>query len=137
MIAVLTDFQDGIIPNWLILFGIGAGILIGEDVLEKIPIAAIVILLLFPFFRIGAIGAGDIKCFAMISFYLSSDQFIQAIFYSFFIALIMISIKYFIHHIHMQNFFKINSKFIKRFYYYYTSFFKTDFPNKKTNFKNI
>ncbi len=108
----------------------------GDNLLEKIPIAILIILSLFPFYQIGAIGAGDIKCLAMINFYLTFDQFLKAVFFSFFIALILIGIKYICRCLSTLKFFKYYSKFKIRFCSYCTSFFKTDFPIKKTIERN-
>ena len=71
-VAVFTDFRSGKIPNLLILMGSMAGIVMGQQVCCHVLQALFVILLFFPFYLIRALGAGDIKCIAMSSLYLTA-----------------------------------------------------------------
>lgn len=77
---------SGKIPNRLILIGMIAGILTTETLWECIIQNIIVLVILFPFFSISAIGAGDIKCICMAGFFLNSRQFFNSIVYCFIIA---------------------------------------------------
>lgn len=86
LIAVFTDRKRGKIPNWLIFAGVVVGILTTDTIKENLIQAAAALFFLFPFFVIGAVGAGDIKCICMIGLYLDRDLFILSILYSFSIA---------------------------------------------------
>ena len=86
LISVFTDMKKGIIPNWLIFIGMAVGILTTDSIKENIFQAVAALLLFFPFFAIGAIGAGDIKCIFVIGLYLNHGPFILSILYSFSIA---------------------------------------------------
>lgn len=86
IIFVFTDMTKGIIPNRLILAGCILGILTGTHIREQIPIVIMAALFFFPFFSFGVLGAGDVKCFIMIAFYLESNQFMISILFAFFIA---------------------------------------------------
>ena len=97
-VAVFTDFKSGKIPNILILVGSITGIIAGQPPGDYLLRAVLIILLLFPFYLIKALGAGDIKCFSMIALYLDSDSLLSAILYTFLVAaswsVPMIFIKY-------------------------------------------
>lgn len=81
------------IPNWLIVVGIFVGTMTTNDFLGSILSFFVVCLCFFPFFAIGALGAGDIKCIAMTGFYLHADQLVKAIFYIFTIAAVFSLLK--------------------------------------------
>lgn len=85
-IAVITDMQSSRIPNGLVLTGLAVGIWTTNYLSRSISICIFSILIFFPLFLIGALGAGDIKCMAMMSFYLSPQQLLMAIFYAFLTA---------------------------------------------------
>lgn len=77
-LSALSDLKTNRIPNGFILIGIGAGlicsILSGQG-LSAIPASVILaFLLLYPLYKIGALGAGDVKLFVMIGcFYTVRD----------------------------------------------------------------
>lgn len=91
-IAVVLDFRKGKIPNILILFGVFAGIfrfIYNQDieaVLTHIPGILFPFILLFPLYKIGTLGAGDIKLFSLLGFYFSFMETIFCIFSAFFIG---------------------------------------------------
>ena len=84
--AVFTDWKTGKIPNFLILIGSIAGILIGQPPGKKILGTMVVIIIFFPFYLIRALGAGDIKCIACVYLYLTTEQFLSMILYTFLTA---------------------------------------------------
>ena len=73
--AAITDVRKGKIPNILVLilaifqtlyvliskFALNTSLLPGSLILERICAAAAVFLLLYPFFKLGGLGAGDVK----------------------------------------------------------------------------
>ena len=93
VISVFTDWKKGKIPNWLILTGCIAGIIMTKEVYQSICQALFVIIVFFPFFLLKALGAGDIKCIAMSALYLSSEQLLQTILFTFLIAAVMSVLK--------------------------------------------
>ncbi len=84
--AAIMDLKKGKISNWLILIGSSAGIFY-QYISEATWILSIVtFLLLFPFFIIGALGAGDVKCICMIALYFSPNEFLISVLFGFLIA---------------------------------------------------
>ena len=82
-VAVVTDLRSNKIPNLLILTGLVLGIIITNHFIESISVFLFIILIFFPLFKIGALGAGDIKCIAMMSFYMTRQELLMAMFYAF------------------------------------------------------
>ena len=85
-VAVVTDLRSNKIPNLLILTGLVLGIIITNHFIESISVFLFIILIFFPLFKIGALGAGDIKCIAMMSFYMTRQELLMAMFYAFLLA---------------------------------------------------
>lgn len=91
-IAVVWDFRKGKIPNILILCGVSIGIfrLICyhniATILTYLPGILLPLILLFPLYKIGTLGAGDIKLFCLLGFYFSFMEMIFCIFSAFFIG---------------------------------------------------
>lgn len=84
--AAALDFYKGKIPNVLILTGSCYGLVrmvYYQDILKFIPGIIFPILILFPLYKIGVIGAGDIKLFSMIGFYFTFMETMFCIFLSF------------------------------------------------------
>lgn len=84
--ASVWDFYSGKIPNILIFMGCCYGmvnLIMGKDVIKFVLGIIFPIILLFPLYRIGVIGAGDIKLFSMIGFYFSFMEVIFCIFMAF------------------------------------------------------
>lgn len=84
--AVFTDSKYGKIPNLLTLTGSITGIFMTKHLSDSILQALFVIIVFFPFYIIKSLGAGDIKCIAMASLYLTPEQFLNAVLYTFLIA---------------------------------------------------
>lgn len=85
-VAVFTDLRSNKIPNQLIIIGLVFGITTTDQFIESISVFLFIILIFFPAFKIRALGAGDIKCMAMMSFYLTRQELLWALFYAFFLA---------------------------------------------------
>ena len=74
--AVYTDYRLKRIPNWIIVFGIISGLIIsflhgGIGLLcEGLGGMILPVILLYPAFAIGGLGAGDLKLFAVAGSYL-------------------------------------------------------------------
>lgn len=95
LIAVVWDFQKGKIPNLLVL----CGMLVGafrfiynqdiETIFIHIPGIFFPLILLFPLYKIGTLGAGDIKIFCLLGFYFSFMETIFCIFSSFLIGAVI------------------------------------------------
>lgn len=89
--AVYTDYRQNRIPNWIVVFGIISGCIISfihggvGQVLEGLLGLVLPVIILYPVFMIGAIGAGDLKLFAVVGSYLG----IKGITISFIIAFIV------------------------------------------------
>ena len=74
--AVYTDYRQNRIPNWIIIFGLISGCFISYVyggigmLLEGLLAMVLPIVLLYPVFVIGGMGAGDLKLFAVVGSYL-------------------------------------------------------------------
>ena len=74
--AVYTDYRQNRIPNWIIVFGLISGCFISYMyggigmLLEGLLGMVLPIVLLYPVFVIGGMGAGDLKLFAVVGSYL-------------------------------------------------------------------
>ena len=74
--AVYTDYRQNRIPNWIIIFGLISGCFISYMyggigmLLEGLLGMVLPIVLLYPVFVIGGMGAGDLKLFAVVGSYL-------------------------------------------------------------------
>ena len=76
-VAAVFDFYKGKIPNVLILTGCCYGlvrIIWYQEVIKFIPGILLPVVILFPIYKIGGIGAGDIKLFAMMGFYFTFKE---------------------------------------------------------------
>ncbi len=85
-LAAVLDFYRGKIPNLLILIGCGYGmirLLYYRDVFKSIPGILFPVVVLYPLYKIGVIGAGDIKLFSMLGFYFTFIETTFCIFLSF------------------------------------------------------
>ena len=87
LLAAVWDYYRGKIPNALVLIGCGYGtirlLLLGE-ILRFIPGIVSPVIVLFPLYKIGVLGAGDIKLFSVLGFYFpfmdfEKDYFIQLV----------------------------------------------------------
>lgn len=99
VITCFTDYCKGKIPNCLLLAmgiaGAADSYLCGGaiNILYFMLKAVSVILILYPVFRIGAIGAGDIKLFGVCSGFVSMDRILHFLFFSMLVAAIFSLIK--------------------------------------------
>ena len=91
--AVFTDWKMEKIPNLLILTGSIAGIVLGQPPGKRILQALFVIVFFFPFYWLRALGAGDIKCIAMTTLYLTADQLLSTVLYTFLTAAVVSVLK--------------------------------------------
>lgn len=100
LLAAIWDFYQGKIPNIFIFTGCCYGLvrlLYYGEVLKFLPGIFFPIIVLFPFYKIGVIGAGDIKLFSVLGFYFPFMESVFCIFTSFLIGAV-ISIISFIHY---------------------------------------
>lgn len=85
-LATVWDYKSGKIPNYLVIAGMGLGIvniLINENItviFKYIPGIIFPILLFYPVYKIGGIGAGDLKLLSMLGFYFSFMEMTFCIF---------------------------------------------------------
>ena len=99
VIACLCDYGRGKIPNWLIgmmfVTGFGYGFVCGGiRGAAFFPVGcAVVILLLYPLFKIGALGAGDVKLYGICAGFLPHDKFLFFFFLSLLFAAMLSLIK--------------------------------------------
>lgn len=70
LLSAYADLKTERIPNGFVAFGIVIGFLgslyTGQDVLGIFVSVSLAFLLLYPLYKIGALGAGDVKLFIMI-----------------------------------------------------------------------
>lgn len=113
--AVYTDYRQNRIPNWMIIFGILSGLIISflhgglELFCKGLGGMILPVILLYPVFVIGGLGAGDLKLFAVAGSYLG----IKGITISFIIAFIIGVIISLVKMIHFHN-------FKERIYYFFS-----------------
>lgn len=85
-LAAVMDFYKGKIPNLLILTGCCYGLIrmiYYQDVIKSIPGIVFPVIILFPLYKIGVLGAGDIKLFGMTGFYFTFMETMLCAFLSF------------------------------------------------------
>lgn len=86
------DYRDRRIPNGLVIVMAAAGAawrFAGEGLsgaLSWLTAGALLMVLLYPFFKIGAIGAGDVKLFGVTGGYLPSEKILSFLFFSLLVA---------------------------------------------------
>ncbi|MBR5596587.1 MAG: prepilin peptidase [Lachnospiraceae bacterium] len=88
-LTCLWDAKKGKIPNPLILIGAFYGLLrmfYYQKFFVYIPGIIFPIIVMFPLYKIGTMGAGDLKLFAMIGFYFPFMETIYCILLAFVIA---------------------------------------------------
>lgn len=100
-VACLTDCRSARIPNWVVLLiyagGVGYRYLRGgwQDIGNSLISCFFVFIILFPLFKIGTMGAGDVKLLSAASGYLSGKAVLCFLFYSMLIAAIFSIVKLF------------------------------------------
>ena len=99
LLASFGDYKYGKIPNHLILTGLIAGgirLLVREDIfdiLRYLPGMILPLFLFYPIYKVGGIGAGDIKLFSLLGCYFPFMQSMVCIFASLFLAALLSLIK--------------------------------------------
>ena len=94
VVACFYDYRKRRIPNLLLLIMYAVGWVyrsldIGAAGLFLFPAESVgVMLLMYPLFKIGILGAGDIKLYGICAGYLPSDKFLYFLFFSMLIAVI-------------------------------------------------
>lgn len=97
--ACVYDYRTGRIPNYLVVlmsvFGAGYCIQSGglTEMLCCFGKAVLVMLLLFPFFKIGTVGAGDIKLLGVTAGILPFEKILMFLFISLLIAAVISLLK--------------------------------------------
>ena len=90
MLSALADLKTDRIPNGFVLLGIVIGVLgnlwHGYDIRHIVVSMLLAFLLLYPLFKIGAMGAGDIKIFIMIGSFVEVKELIAIMIMSFVIG---------------------------------------------------
>ncbi len=99
MAACGYDYRSGRIPNFLIILItlLGMGIRLNEEGLWGLPAflaaAALVFGLLYPFFKIGAVGAGDVKLLGVTAGCLPFQKALIFLFLSLLVAALICLVK--------------------------------------------
>lgn len=99
VMACYFDYKKSRIPNWLIVCLLLTGIsgkLLREGMTEGVFFCGrclCIMFLLYPLFKIGGLGAGDIKLYGVCAGYLSRHRFLYFFFVSLLIAAIFSFIK--------------------------------------------
>nr|WP_294492356.1 prepilin peptidase [uncultured Anaerosporobacter sp.] len=105
VLATVSDFKTYRIPNKLILSGLVISFYFQFlegfflSVLYSLGILLLICIVFLPIYYIRAIGAGDIKLFAMISCFVGMKQGIQVIIVAFIIGGVFSIVKLFYYHI--------------------------------------
>ena len=92
LIACGFDYCRRRIPNWLLVLMLAAGMTIGglragrEGVLYFGCKAILIMLFLYFFFKIGTLGAGDVKLYGICAGYFPGDKILYFLFFSLLIA---------------------------------------------------
>lgn len=100
VLASWSDLRKGIIPNQLVFYGMGIGVILrtAADIFSKTPLDLLVIVpeviilffCLWPVYRTGGLGAGDCKLLLLAGACLPVKQAISVIISTFFIAAVEI-----------------------------------------------
>lgn len=87
-VACFFDYRQSRIPNWLVIISLSAGAaraLYLEGLAGVISFflqGGMVVLAFYPLFRIGTMGAGDLKLFGVCCGYLPEDRILSFLFFS-------------------------------------------------------
>lgn len=101
-LAALTDLKTDRIPNGLIVLGIALGVS-GSlwhrlDLLQPAVSMLLAFAIMYPLFKIGALGAGDVKVFIMIGSFVDRKEFIVILVIAFVIGAVFSIVKLLIEH---------------------------------------
>lgn len=86
LLTAVWDFYKGKIPNVFIISGCCYGmirLLYYGNILKHIPGIIFPVLVLFPLYKIGVMGAGDLKLLSVLGFYFPFSELIFCIFMAF------------------------------------------------------
>lgn len=96
-LAAMADLKTDRIPNGFIVIGIMTGVSGGlwyhSGLWNTVVSVFLTFLLMYPLFRIGVLGAGDVKVFIMISSFLSVSSFLAVLVSAFVIGAVFSLIK--------------------------------------------
>ena len=98
--ACSYDYRERRIPNYLILWmaiaGVGWGLWNGgtRGGLWYLGQAALVIAVLYPFFKMGGLGAGDVKLLGVTAGYLPAEKILAFLFFSLLVAAMISLVKF-------------------------------------------
>lgn len=99
---MLADLRTDRIPNGFILLGAVTGILGGWlchiDPLQSVFSMLLAFLLMYPLFKIGALGAGDVKVLMMIGSFMGTGEFLTVLVSTFVIGAVFSLIKLLMEH---------------------------------------
>ena len=97
LLAALADLKTDRIPNGFVLLGIAIGVLGSlwhdSDIRQTAVSMFLAFLLLYPLFKIGAMGAGDVKVFMMIGSFVGARELLMIVILSFMIGALCSLIK--------------------------------------------
>lgn len=97
LLATLADLKSDRIPNGFVVLGIAIGALCslrhGSDIWHMVVSMLLAFLLLYPLFKIGALGAGDVKIFMMIGSFVEVKELLMVLVLSFIIGALCSLIK--------------------------------------------
>ncbi|MBR3607303.1 MAG: prepilin peptidase [Lachnospiraceae bacterium] len=108
-LAAFYDYKKGKIPNYLIVIGAIGGVfrlIILQDVFAIVGYTPGIILplaLFYPVYKIGGMGAGDLKIFSMLGIYFSFLPLCFCIFISMFLAALLSLVKMNYHHSFLER----------------------------------
>ena len=142
-VAAVLDFYKGKIPNVLTLTGCCYGLVRMvwyQEILKFIPGILLPVVVLFPVYKIGGIGAGDVKLFAMLGFYFTFRETVFCIWLAFVLGAV-ISVISFIRYKNFMERMTYLFSYLKDFFltgyfqHYYSNFNKnqnSDFEEYKS-----
>lgn len=97
LLATLADLKSDRIPNGFVMLGIVIGVLCslwhGSDIRRTVISMLLAFLLLYPLFKIGAMGAGDVKMLMMIGSFVEVKELLMVLALSFMIGALCSLIK--------------------------------------------
>lgn len=97
LLATLADLKSDRIPNGFVMLGIMIGVLCslwhGSDIRRTVISMLLAFLLLYPLFKIGAMGAGDVKMLMMIGSFVEVKELLMVLVLSFMIGALCSLIK--------------------------------------------
>ena len=97
LLATLADLKSDRIPNGFVALGIVIGVLCslryGSNIRHSVISMLLAVLLLYPLFKIGALGAGDVKIFMMIGSFIGVKELLMVLVMSFVIGALCALIK--------------------------------------------